>query len=323
MRFEDLNLVPPLLQALAECGYAEPTPIQAQTIPVLLAGGTSSRRRKPAPARRRHSSCPHCSGLPRRARGRAVKRRGVGVPGVLVLAPTRELAQQVGDAVGALWAERAAAHGLRVRRCAVSAAEPRARARRRRARRDAGPADGSHRARPRRPVEAAGARARRGRPDAGHGLLDDVERICALAPADAPDRAVLGDVRRRDRPARRASSLREAVRIDVRADGRVAASRSSSACISPTIARTSTGCSISCSPTSPGAEHRLHGDEARCRGAGHQAAGRRPHGRCAAWRHAPARARPHADATAPRRRAHAGRDRRRGARHRRARRHRR
>ena len=38
MRFEDLNLVPPLLQALAACGYAEPAPIQAQTIPVLLDG---------------------------------------------------------------------------------------------------------------------------------------------------------------------------------------------------------------------------------------------------------------------------------------------
>ena len=38
MRFEELQLVAPLLQALAECGYAEPTPIQAQTIPMLLAG---------------------------------------------------------------------------------------------------------------------------------------------------------------------------------------------------------------------------------------------------------------------------------------------
>jgi len=38
MRFEELKLVQPLLQALTECGYEQPTPIQAQTIPVMLAG---------------------------------------------------------------------------------------------------------------------------------------------------------------------------------------------------------------------------------------------------------------------------------------------
>ena len=38
MNFEELKLVPELLRALADCGYTEPTPIQAQTIPPLLAG---------------------------------------------------------------------------------------------------------------------------------------------------------------------------------------------------------------------------------------------------------------------------------------------
>ena len=38
MRFEELNLAPQILQALTACGYTEPTPIQAQTIPALLAG---------------------------------------------------------------------------------------------------------------------------------------------------------------------------------------------------------------------------------------------------------------------------------------------
>jgi superfamily II DNA/RNA helicase len=33
MRFEDFKLMPPLLKSLADCGYAEPTPIQAQTNP--------------------------------------------------------------------------------------------------------------------------------------------------------------------------------------------------------------------------------------------------------------------------------------------------
>ena len=38
MNFESLQLAPELLRALADCGYTEPTPIQAQTIPPLLQG---------------------------------------------------------------------------------------------------------------------------------------------------------------------------------------------------------------------------------------------------------------------------------------------
>ena len=36
--FEHLQLIPPLARAVAEAGYEEPTPIQAQAIPHLLAG---------------------------------------------------------------------------------------------------------------------------------------------------------------------------------------------------------------------------------------------------------------------------------------------
>lgn len=38
MRFDELGLAPDLLRALADQGYTEPTPIQAQAIPVILAG---------------------------------------------------------------------------------------------------------------------------------------------------------------------------------------------------------------------------------------------------------------------------------------------
>lgn len=38
MTFEDLNLVEPILKALEVKGYTEPTPIQAQSIPILLQG---------------------------------------------------------------------------------------------------------------------------------------------------------------------------------------------------------------------------------------------------------------------------------------------
>ena len=38
MRFQDLKLLPALLRAVNELGYREPTPIQAQAIPPVLAG---------------------------------------------------------------------------------------------------------------------------------------------------------------------------------------------------------------------------------------------------------------------------------------------
>jgi hypothetical protein len=38
MRFDELGLAPELLRAIADQGYTEPTPIQAQAIPVVLAG---------------------------------------------------------------------------------------------------------------------------------------------------------------------------------------------------------------------------------------------------------------------------------------------
>ena len=38
MTFEELGLSPTILQAIAEVGYQQPTPIQAQAIPVVLMG---------------------------------------------------------------------------------------------------------------------------------------------------------------------------------------------------------------------------------------------------------------------------------------------
>ena len=38
MTFENLKLIDPILRALKEEGYASPTPIQEQSIPVLLQG---------------------------------------------------------------------------------------------------------------------------------------------------------------------------------------------------------------------------------------------------------------------------------------------
>ena len=95
MTFDELKLAPELLKTLGACGYTEPTPIQAQAIPLLLAGrdligsaqtGTGKTAAFVLPALQRLAA----SGV--RA---APARNGVASPRILVLAPTRELAQQV------------------------------------------------------------------------------------------------------------------------------------------------------------------------------------------------------------------------------------
>jgi len=97
MKFEELKLAPELLAALTTCGYTEPTPIQAQAIPHLLAGrdligsaqtGTGKTAAFVLPALQRLAA----SGV-RAGAGR----NGVATPRILVLAPTRELAQQVAE----------------------------------------------------------------------------------------------------------------------------------------------------------------------------------------------------------------------------------
>jgi ATP-dependent RNA helicase RhlE len=91
MSFESLGLVPTLLRALAEQGYAEPTPIQAAAIPEVLAGhdllaaaqtGTGKTAAFALPLLQRLIDAP--AATPRR-------------PRVLILTPTRELAAQIDD----------------------------------------------------------------------------------------------------------------------------------------------------------------------------------------------------------------------------------
>ena len=86
--FSDLGLPEALLHALRDVGYESPSPIQAQTIPPLLAGrdvlgqaqtGTGKTAAFALPALARLDPAP-------------------GKPQVLVLAPTRELAIQVAEA---------------------------------------------------------------------------------------------------------------------------------------------------------------------------------------------------------------------------------
>ncbi|MDT3736384.1 MAG: DEAD/DEAH box helicase [Denitratisoma sp.] len=97
MTFEELGLLPELLKAVADAGYTEPTPIQAQAIPVVLAGkdvmggaqtGTGKTAGFVLPLLQRLARHASTSPSPARHPVRA-----------LILTPTRELAMQVHESV--------------------------------------------------------------------------------------------------------------------------------------------------------------------------------------------------------------------------------
>jgi len=95
MAFPALGLAPAILRALLEEGYEKPTPIQAQAIGPVMEGkdllgcaqtGTGKTAAFALPILHRLSSAPVDK-----------SRRGAAIPRVLVLAPTRELANQIGE----------------------------------------------------------------------------------------------------------------------------------------------------------------------------------------------------------------------------------
>jgi ATP-dependent RNA helicase RhlE len=61
MPFKALGLNPLLVRAVREMGYTEPTPIQAQAIPAILAGRDLIATAQTGPARPRPSSCRSCT----------------------------------------------------------------------------------------------------------------------------------------------------------------------------------------------------------------------------------------------------------------------
>jgi len=95
MNFEDLNLAPAILRAVQEQGYTQPTPIQAQAIPVVLEGHDLLAGAQTGTGKTAAFTLPMLQLLSGRAPGRA------GAIRALALTPTRELAAQVEDAVRA------------------------------------------------------------------------------------------------------------------------------------------------------------------------------------------------------------------------------
>lgn len=89
MSFEDLDLNSAILKAIEEAGYSTPTPIQAQAIPEVIAGHDLMASSQTGSGKTAAFTLP---ALHRIATPSTVPGKG---PRVLVLTPTRELAQQV------------------------------------------------------------------------------------------------------------------------------------------------------------------------------------------------------------------------------------
>ena len=90
--FASLNLAAPILKALEDSGYTVPTPIQAQSIPEALAGHDLMASAQTGTGKTAAFILP---ALQRLSVESQVRSKG---PRILVLTPTRELAQQVSDA---------------------------------------------------------------------------------------------------------------------------------------------------------------------------------------------------------------------------------
>ena len=93
--FADLALCAPIQQAIAETGYTTPTPIQAQAIPLVLAGGDLLAAAQTGTGKTAGFTLPILHIL---AEEHAHNQKA-GRPRCLILTPTRELAAQVEESV--------------------------------------------------------------------------------------------------------------------------------------------------------------------------------------------------------------------------------
>ena len=93
--FSELGLSEKVLQAVADLGYESPTPVQRQAIPEVLAGRDLLAAAQTGTGKTAAFLLPAMSTLGHHGRGKGkYVRRG---PGMLVVTPTRELAQQIED----------------------------------------------------------------------------------------------------------------------------------------------------------------------------------------------------------------------------------
>jgi ATP-dependent RNA helicase DeaD len=98
--FEALELRPELIEALSALGYEEPTPIQSQAIPPLMQGRDLVGQAATGTGKTAAFALPLLHRLPDGDRGKS--------PSALILAPTRELAVQVAEAIAKYGAKQGA-----------------------------------------------------------------------------------------------------------------------------------------------------------------------------------------------------------------------
>jgi len=87
--FEELDLPTPILSAITELGFVEPTPIQKQSIPALLAGKDVLGEAQTGTGKTAAFGLPLLAGID----------ANLNAPQMLVVCPTRELAIQVAEAI--------------------------------------------------------------------------------------------------------------------------------------------------------------------------------------------------------------------------------
>jgi ATP-dependent RNA helicase RhlE len=97
MSFADLGLSPELLRAVTEAGYTEPTPIQRQAIPVVLAGGDVMGGAQTGTGKTAGFTLPLLQRLQHHASASTSPAKHP--VRALIIAPTRELAVQVHESV--------------------------------------------------------------------------------------------------------------------------------------------------------------------------------------------------------------------------------
>jgi len=93
MSFESLGLTPALVRALAERSYTTPTPIQAQAIPLVLAGNDLLGGAQTGTGKTAAFVVPMLQLL------NETKTNTSRRPRALILVPTRELAVQVHESI--------------------------------------------------------------------------------------------------------------------------------------------------------------------------------------------------------------------------------
>ena len=93
MKFTELGLADTIVRAITEHGYDTPTPIQAQAIPAVLAGGDLLAGAQTGTGKTAGFVLPVLQKLSTTINGKSSK------PRALILTPTRELAAQVAESV--------------------------------------------------------------------------------------------------------------------------------------------------------------------------------------------------------------------------------